>query len=79
MQWVNNAAVRVIDHILGQSACELRVLHQMFFSTAASQKWGAGQGRAEQPSLINYSLLLCTTPLSAKVGMDARMDGRTDR
>lgn len=36
-------------------------------------------GREEQPGLMNYSALLCTTPLSARGGMDAWMDGRMER
>lgn len=68
-------AAQVIDRILlveprARTACARR---QMFFSAMASQKWG------EQPSVMNYSWLLCTTLLRAEGGMEDAADGRTNR
>lgn len=77
MHWVINTFVQVIGHILGVTVCVcgLRVLHQMFFSTAASQKWGAGQGRTTHPDKLFTASLHDTT---VSQGRDGRMDGWMD-
>ncbi len=77
MHWVIDTAVQVIDDTLGESAC-VGCVHFAKCSSAPRQAKSGEQGRAEQPSLINYSRLPCTTPLSAKGGMDARLDGWMD-
>lgn len=67
-------AAQVIDCILWWSRVRGPcVRRQMFFSAMASQKWG------EQPSVMNYSWLLCTTLLQAEGGMEEAADGRTNR
>lgn len=61
----------VIDDILACVGC----VHFTKCSSAPRQAKSGEQGRREQPRLINYSRFLCTTPLSAKGGMDAWTDG----
>lgn len=77
MHWAINPAVQAIDHILGESAC-VGCVRITECSSAPQQAKSGERGREEQPSLMNYSQLLCTTPLSGQ-GRDGCMDGWINR